>query len=85
MERRINEEFVPVPAEVAEADAFGVAKQPGRLVIAGPSIAVECCDPEGGLEGMALRAWGPTGRRRVHAVNLISCATPVFRIGLLCL
>ena len=41
MERGVHEELASGPAEIAEAEAFGVAEQPSRLVIAGPIIAVE--------------------------------------------
>jgi hypothetical protein len=54
MERRVHQEFVSRPAEIAETDAFGMAQQPGRLVIAGPIIAVEGGDSEGDLEGMTV-------------------------------
>jgi hypothetical protein len=85
MKSRINEEIVSDLAEIAKAHAFGVAEQPGRLVIAGPIIAVEGRDSEGGLKRMAVWTGGPAGRRRVHPTNLICCATPPFSAGSLCL
>jgi hypothetical protein len=62
-----------------------VAEQPGCLVITSPIVVVERRHFEGGFDRMALWTGGLAGRGSVHPINLISCATPPFGVGLLCL
>lgn len=75
-ENGVDEELVPIPPELAEIEALGMAEKPGRLVVAGSGSVVQGGDakddaktgavgPEASTRGSSGRGGRPRVARHV--------------------